>query len=144
MSKFLVFLQFLFILLIGYPSVLPNSSHLYFLSIGMFAGGIAIFFVALSTMRNHTFSVLPEPKTGGRLITSGIYAYVRHPMYLSVILCALAASLFFGLWWKWLLTGLLLLILAFKIFREEKMLIIRYSQYALYRRSTKAIIPFLL
>lgn len=144
MSKLLVFLQFVFILLIAFPVGLPHHSLLTVASVGLFAAGIAIFFIALFSMRNHTFSVLPEPKAGGRLITSGIYAYVRHPMYLSVMLCALAASLFFGVWWKWLLTGALLLILMFKISREEKMLIDRYSQYATYKQATKAIIPFLL
>tara|TARA_R110001599_G_scaffold64023_1_gene178329 strand:- start:29443 stop:29877 length:435 start_codon:yes stop_codon:yes gene_type:complete len=144
MSRLLVFLQFLFILLIGYPSFLPNISYLSILSIGLFLSGIVIFFIALITMRRHTFTVFPEPKAGGRLITSGIYGYVRHPMYLAVTLCALGASLFFGLWWKWILTGLLLFLFWLKICREEKMLLTCYSQYALYKRTTKAIIPFIL
>ena len=145
MSKLLVFLQFLFILLVGYPSSIPDVGD-FTVKFGaaLFLCGIAVFFIVLLTMRWPTFTVLPEPKASGVLITSSIYAFVRHPMYLAVMLCAFGAGLFFGVWWKWLLVALLALLLWVKIFREEKMLLARYSEYALYKRRTKAIIPFLL
>lgn len=141
MSKFLVFLQFILIFLIAFP--VANSAFSY-LGIGVFSIGIVVFFRAILAMKRTTFTVLPEPKTGAELITDGIYGIVRHPMYLSVILCAIGASLFFCVWWKWWLAGMLLLILWLKIHREEKMLLARYDGYALYKQNTKALIPFIL
>lgn len=145
MSKLLVFLQFCFILLVGYPFAIPTVTYLNVtLGAGLFVCGITVFFIALLTMRRRTFTIFPEPKAGGVLINSGIYAYVRHPMYLAVILCGCGAGLFYGVWWKWLLNALLVLLLWLKIRREEQMLLARFSEYALYKQRTKAIIPFLL
>lgn len=135
-----VLLQFLLIGIIAYPFTSPTPGVL---SVAIFIAGLAVFVAALFTMKARTFTIMPEPKAEGELVTSGIYGVVRHPMYLAVLLCAVGASLAYQSEWKWLLTAVLAVVLLLKLKREERMLVCRYAGYAEYRKKTKAIIPFL-
>src|SRR5512134_3536099 len=53
----------------------------------------AVGIAALAANRPGNFNIRPEPKAGGRLVTSGIYRWIRHPMYGAVLLALLAATL---------------------------------------------------
>jgi protein-S-isoprenylcysteine O-methyltransferase Ste14 len=138
MSRLLVLLQFAFISAIAFPSspLSPRPAYL-----GLFIAGLVVFVLAIWAMRLKNFAFVPEPKAGSELVTGGIYGYVRHPMYLAVLLCAVAASLAYGVAWKWLLTALLALLLGVKWQREERLLLQRFEQYAAYRERTRAIVP---
>lgn len=141
MSRFLVALQFFLVALVAFPFSAPTPT---IINAGLFAAGIVVFFLALFAMKQRTFTVMPEPKEGGELVTSGIYRLVRHPMYLAVLLCAIGASLAYQESWKWVVSGLLMLVLIIKMRREEKLLLKRYAGYAEYRAKVKTIIPFVL
>lgn len=149
MSRLLVIAQLLLIVLIAAPGNIfgdtsGNASELSAISIALFMLGLIAAGAALAVMPARTFSVLPEPRSGAALVTRGIYRHIRHPMYLAVLLCGLAACLAYGSATKWSLLALLAGVLAIKIRREENFLLERFSDYADYRRRTKAIIPFLL
>jgi protein-S-isoprenylcysteine O-methyltransferase Ste14 len=145
MSALLVFLQFVLIGVIACPWRLPAFDRsLNGFGVILFAAGLAVFFSALFAMRLKTFTVMPEPKAQGELVTGGIYGMVRHPMYLAVLLCAAGASLAYGSEWKWGLSCVLAAVLWIKLRREEKMLLKQYADYAAYRARTAALIPFLL
>lgn len=141
MSLFLVTMQFALIALIAFPF---NTPILTVLDLSLFCLGIIVFFLAIIAMKQRTFSVMPEPKVQGELVTRGIYRLVRHPMYLAVLLCAVSASLAYQDIWKWILSALLMLVLIIKMQREEGLLLKRYAGYAAYRTHSKAIIPFVL
>jgi protein-S-isoprenylcysteine O-methyltransferase Ste14 len=52
---------------------------------GSIAGvGIAVGLAALIRLR-HSFQVAPSPRSDGRLEAGGIYRWLRHPMYVSVL-----------------------------------------------------------
>lgn len=145
MSGLLVCLQFVLIGLIAWPWQPPAfDGALNWFGAGLFSAGLAVFFSALFTMPLRAFTVMPEPKAQGELVTRGIYGVVRHPMYLAVLLCAAGASLVYGTGWKWGLSGVLAAVLWIKLRREEKMLSKQYAAYAAYRERTAALIPFLL
>ena len=79
------------------------------------------------------------------LITSGIYKYVRHPMYLTALLLLLSQSLSLtnqiGLVSNTIAFGLLLFL---RIPAEEKMLIKEFSmEYKKYMEKTDRLIPFI-
>lgn len=86
---------------------------------------------------------LPKPKGNNHfLVTSGVYSIVRHPIYSGVALAALGWTL----WWGTLL-GIALAIVLFIWFdlksrREEKWLVEKYPEYALYQTRVKKLIPF--
>ena len=83
----------------------------------------------------------PRPIAGGKLVTSGMYALVRHPIYAGLIVAA------FG--WALVRVNLLGVFLALALFaffdlksrREEAWLIEVYPDYADYRRRVKKLIP---
>ena len=149
MSRLLVFAQMLLIVLIAAPgNILGNipghAPILTVTSVVLFILGMLAFAAALAVMPARTFTVLPEPRSGGQLVTRGIYRLIRHPMYLGVLLCGLAACLAYGSAAKWSLLVLLAGVLTIKIRREERLLLARFAGYAAYRRRTRAIIPGLL
>ena len=64
-----------------------------------------------------------RPAQGGhKVVTTGPYAYVRHPMYSSVILIGAGVSLLLGSWWGLLLVPVFMLVLGVRATMEERML----------------------
>ena len=83
----------------------------------------------------------PQPKLDGQLITTGIYARLRHPLYASVIALGFAWAL---LWRSWPALGLAVAQIPFfdaKARREERWLRARFRGYAAYVRRVKRFIP---
>lgn len=83
----------------------------------------------------------PEPKAGGHLVTSGLYRWLRHPIYTAILIVIV------GLWLRQptlLLLGVSLAVIGFLVFKtryEERLLSERYPDYARYRRHSSGIIP---
>ncbi len=143
MSRLLVAGQFLLIALLAWPFAAPSFSPFTLaVCLLLLGAGAIIALAAAAAMGRDTVSVLPEPRAGGTLVTRGIYRHVRHPMYLAVLLCALAACPAYQSGMKWGLAALLAALLAVKIRREERLLRQRYPGYAAYARRTRALLPF--
>jgi protein-S-isoprenylcysteine O-methyltransferase Ste14 len=84
-------------------------------------------------------------KEGHRLIRSGPYAYVRHPIYTGMLLGCIGAALVVGEWRGILAVALLLAAHSRKALREESLLTQEFGdEYAAYRRSTGFLFPHLL
>lgn len=77
----------------------------------------------------------PSPKDGSRLVTSGLYAYARHPIYASLLWFGLAVSLATGSVGRILVTGALWWLFRRKARYEEGMLRERYAGYAAYAKT---------
>ena len=68
-----------------------------------------------------------------KVISTGPYALVRHPMYTGTLLFTLASPLALGSWWGFLPVLLVIPMLVWRIFDEEKLLnaeLLGYSDYA--------------
>lgn len=85
---------------------------------------------------------VPEPNGAG-MIARGIYAWVRHPMYTSVLIASLGAAVARGAVAAWLLVAALALFFELKTRREERFLTIAYSGYGSYASRTGKFIPLL-
>ena len=89
--------------------------------------------------RNRT--PLPEPKEDGKLVTTGIYAHIRHPLYASVM----AAGFGWALLWRsspaLLLAAIQALFLREKAREEEARMSARYSSYAAYAQRVPRFVP---
>jgi protein-S-isoprenylcysteine O-methyltransferase Ste14 len=83
----------------------------------------------------------PRPKAGAHLVTDGIYGWVRHPLYIAVMLTAVA----WALWWRSI--GALSLLPPFLVFmdakarREEKWLREKFHGYEAYANRVKRFVP---
>jgi protein-S-isoprenylcysteine O-methyltransferase Ste14 len=86
---------------------------------------------------------LPHPKDDGKLVTTGAYGIVRHPIYSGVIFLAIAYSC-----WRWSLihaigAAILLLFFDIKARKEEAWLKNKFSDYNSYQLKVKKLIPWL-
>lgn len=137
LSRILVFFQFLFLFLLFFPS---KIHHIFGIFIFLFA--VLIGLIAVKTHPKDNFNIRPDIKENCVLITHGIYSYIRHPMYLSVILMGLGMAVFYDNFFKWIVFILLVIIMFIKMFYEEK-LWSKNECYKEYMKKTKRLIPFI-
>ena len=71
---------------------------------------------------NVYLSRVVEVQEGQRVIDTGLYGIVRHPMYFAVTLLYLAIPLVLGSWWALLVMSPCVLLLALRIKNEEQVL----------------------
>ena len=72
-----------------------------------------------------------------KVISTGPYALVRHPMYTGTLLFTLAAPLALGSWWGFLPVLLAIPMMVWRIFDEEKLLKAELPGYADYTRKVR-------
>ena len=79
---------------------------------------------------------------GQKVISTGLYGFVRHPMYFGALFLFLGTPLALGSLWALLLVPLVLPILYFRIANEEKVLLRDLQGYATYRQKVRSrLIP---
>ena len=83
----------------------------------------------------------PHPHATNQLVTHGIYRYLRHPLYLSLIICAVGWSIWSQSWAAFIVSAVLAVVLKGKATREERLLAKRHPDYASYARATGAFLP---
>jgi protein-S-isoprenylcysteine O-methyltransferase Ste14 len=98
------------------------------------AAGVAIFLVSRIAL-GRSFTVLPRPRDGSMLRSTGIYAHVRHPVYGGVLIAVVGLSLDRS---PFVLAPAAVLAAVFwlKSISEEARLTERYPDYPAYRRAT--------
>ena len=112
--------------------------------IGLILGlvGSAIRIQARRTLRRFwspVVKILPEH----RLITYGVYKYIRHPGYLGEILIYFLVPVFFHSLYGFLITIFIIPLLLYRIRIEEHILIEKFGEkYRDYMRNSKKIIPY--
>lgn len=104
------------------------------------AAGFILMAAALAAM-GRVMQVSPEPKPDGHLVTRGVYARMRHPMYSGIVLVV------FGLWLREprvavaIAAVALVTLLLGKARFEEQLLRERYPDYDAYRARTWGVLP---
>lgn len=118
------------------PIAIEIIAHL-----AIIAGFIIFFFVM---KKNSYASRIVEIQKDQKVITDGPYRYVRHPMYVSVLIIYLSSPVALGSWWGLLTILPIALILIARIINEEKLLIKGLPGYKEYMEKTKyRLIPFI-
>lgn len=84
---------------------------------------------------------LPHPKDNSVLIQTGLYQYVRHPIYFGVLLAAFAWLLIFPGIYVLAYSICLYLLFDIKARREELWLVERFPGYKDYQARVKKLIP---
>lgn len=140
-SWLLVLLQFTLAAALIVTAQLPASPLAGGAALLLGAAGAALGVAALAANRPGNFDIRPEPKDGARLVTHGIYAYVRHPMYAALLLVMLAFVALDARPWRAGAWCALAAVLLAKAMREERYLLARFPEYAAYRRRTHRFIP---
>jgi protein-S-isoprenylcysteine O-methyltransferase Ste14 len=73
-----------------------------------------------------------QKERGHRVVTTGPYAHVRHPMYAGALGLVLGAPLLLGSWWGLAGAALLILVMAMRAVLEERALKAELAGYADY------------
>jgi len=91
------------------------------------------------TFGRRSFHAGANPTAGG-LVTSGPYRYLRHPIYVAILLFALT-GVFSNLTPASAIAGLIIIVTVFvRMLCEEALLRRRYPEYAEYSRSAKRLL----
>ncbi|HUH97595.1 MAG TPA: protein-S-isoprenylcysteine O-methyltransferase [Anaerolineales bacterium] len=118
------------------------SAWLGWAGIFILIGSLLIFWRAHADLKAN-WSPSLELYEGHALITSGIYKYIRHPMYASQLVWGLAQVLLIQSWIAG--PGSLLLFVPFYVLRrgaEEKMMVEHFGErYLEYMKTTGGILP---
>jgi protein-S-isoprenylcysteine O-methyltransferase Ste14 len=78
------------------------------------------------------------------VVSTGVYGFVRHPMYLGAVLLLTGTPLLLGSTVGLAIGGLMTLLLALRILQEERLLTNELDGYAQYRRKVRyRLLPFL-
>ena len=89
------------------------------------------------------FTVQVAVRKDHRLITTGIYRYLRHPRYLGILLAMFGISLVFRSWYSLVAVGLLAIVLIWRINDEESLMHRHFaSEWEDYSRKSWRLIPF--
>jgi protein-S-isoprenylcysteine O-methyltransferase Ste14 len=92
---------------------------------------------------NQYASRIVEIEENQQVITTGPYAWVRHPMYTGVILLYLFTPLALGSFWGFIPFLMLSILILFRIKNEEEVLKKELPGYEAYCRNTKyRLIPY--
>ncbi len=95
------------------------------------------------TFGRRSFHVAAAPTEGG-LVTSGPYAWIRHPIYAAVCLFGWACTVGHLSVRSVALSCAVSAGAAIRMVAEEKLLRARYPEYVDYARRTKRVFPFVL
>lgn len=98
-------------------------------------------FFGFQQMKAHQDSQVKEEK---ELVKSGLYAYVRHPLYFGVIVLLLGALLYLPYYSTLAFVLATYLYLPFGVSLEENKLVDEFgSKYKTYQKEVKMLIPFI-
>jgi protein-S-isoprenylcysteine O-methyltransferase Ste14 len=86
-----------------------------------------------NTFASATIELVPEQK----VISTGLYALVRHPMYMGALFLFLGMSLSLGSWWGLFVFLLIVPALIWRIFDEEKFLARNLPGYLEYQKKVR-------
>ena len=85
-----------------------------------------------------------EVQEGQKVISTGLYGIVRHPMYFSTLLMFLPLPLILGSFWGLIPFVIYPVLIAVRILNEEKVLTERLNGYAEYKNKVRyRLIPFI-
>ncbi len=123
---------------------LPDGVRLVAILAGLALGGLgALLALAGLLWLGDNLSVLPHPKDGARLVQTGAYGVVRHPIYSGLIIGATGWALLNASVVTLVYAALLFVFFDAKSRREERYLLAEFPDYATYRQRVRKLIPFI-
>ncbi len=136
--QFLLFLIFL----IPFDLRFGVADYLRFPSLLVAIIGFLIVVVTLFNL-DKSLTAFPTPKSNSELITSGLYKYVRHPIYTGILLTVFGYAFYSGSFSRVAISVFLLILFYFKTNYEEQKLLQKYPEYLAYKAQTGRFIPSL-
>ena len=105
--------------------------------------GLFIASWAIWEMQKSKLNIAPTPRKNAFLVDTGIYKWIRHPMYTSLLLVfvpMLAENINFL---NISVFTVFIINLIFKLHHEEKLLLVFFEEYSEYKKKTWKMIPYI-
>ena len=94
--------------------------------------------IDLRVFRENSYGASTIQKMDGqKVVTTGPYSLVRHPMYVGVLIMVIGVPLALGSWWGLLIVLASIAILALRILDEERMLQDQLEGYGAYAQAVR-------
>lgn len=106
--------------------------------------GVVLYVLALVSFNFKYFSFMPLPKPGAYIIMHGPYSFLRHPMYLAMLLMTLPLTYEYFNTKIALLQGTFIVVIGLLVYIEEYVFGNIDLNYKTYIKYTKMIFPLLL
>jgi protein-S-isoprenylcysteine O-methyltransferase Ste14 len=125
----------------GHLLALHGGATVQWLGVGLSLIGIGFaFWARVHIGRN--WGIPMSLRQDHELVTSGPYAYVRHPIYTGIMLAQIGSALAVGVVWL-VAFAIAFVYFVFSARTEEKMMVAQFpAAYPAYRHRTKMLIPF--
>ena len=133
---FIIILHFFKLEFLPQKQIIQASPFSYSLGIFIIISSFIIMLVSIKDL-GRNLSPFPRPLSNSNLVTSGIYRFMRHPMYYSLIFISIGVFIIKLSIYYLFLTISLALIIKSKIALEEKYLMHKFKNYLLYKNEVK-------
>lgn len=125
--------------LLSGPRIAPGMVGIVVQACGLAIAGWA--FVVMISAQRRLFRIAPDPVGHTQLVTWGPYRWVRHPMYVSILLVVGGAWVGHSPAWGLLVPTALAVVLVVKLEYEERLLQGHFENYAAYRATSWRLLP---
>jgi protein-S-isoprenylcysteine O-methyltransferase Ste14 len=104
--------------------------------VGTVLSGGLIFWTVLANAYLGRLVRIQEDR-GHQVATGGPYRFVRHPMYVGIILLFPCMTLFLGSWWAWAAASLIAMLMVIRTPLEDRTLLAELPGYAEYAKRVR-------
>ena len=139
----LIFLQFIIIILhffqwefIPQKQIIQVSPLSYLVGVLIIIFAFMILLIAIKDL-GRNLSPFPRPLNNSNLVTTGIYRFMRHPIYYALIFISFGVFITKLSIYYLLLSISLCLVIKFKIVLEDQYLNNKFKNYLLYKNEVK-------
>jgi protein-S-isoprenylcysteine O-methyltransferase Ste14 len=105
--------------------------------------GLSVGYMAIKKQPKNNFNIRPDIKDECILIKDGIYAYIRHPMYFSVLVSMFGVLLLRFSMVEFVFYTVLFVNMIIKMLYEESLWHCDGDEYKQYTKHTKRLIPYI-
>ncbi|WP_405208054.1 methyltransferase family protein [Aquimarina sp. LLG6339-5] len=105
-----------------------------------FVLGVLIVLVALLQL-NKNLSPFPTPKLNSKLVKTGLYKFIRHPLYAGILYVVFGYGLYIGSVFKLIIATTIYILFYFKTKYEEEKLLEFFDEYKVYKVATGRFFP---
>jgi len=140
----LVGVQFLLLALYAFPFQIIKLTVFHFITLFGFALaiiGVLVLLLAILQL-NKNLTPFPTPLEDGSLIETGLYKYIRHPIYTGIMMLTFGFGLYQASLWKIIISLVLLILFYIKSTYEERLLSAKFPLYDSYVLKTSRFFPF--
>jgi protein-S-isoprenylcysteine O-methyltransferase Ste14 len=102
--------------------------------------GLVMLLLAGNALRKN-LSPYPSPRSNAKLIQTGIYKYLRHPIYTAILFATLGWALYSNSTFRFIIFVAIMILFEFKSRYEEQLLIQKFPNYLIYKTHTGKYFP---